>query len=287
MDQKTAEMVFWIVHLPLMVVFLGGMRFVFARWLEGSVDGQADALPGRKARALARILWRTTFSARLGLLIKAFITEVWFNRRLYRNSRWRWLNHFLLFSGFMLLMALSAISAVSVEILIPFFHLEHVAWIGMWNNPDHPVLACLNDLGSVLMTVGFLFFVVRRYVLHVSQLRTGPMDTWMVVGLGLILFSGWITEVARLNSSHVGATAYFAFVGYPLASLLRDLPVSWDGFEAWMYLIHGFLTSVVIATVPFSKFLHVVAGTIVAIIREMEEQGRPATGEKAAVHVPA
>ena len=137
------------------------------------------------------------------------------------------------------------------------------------------------------MTVGFLFFVIRRYFFRVPQLRTGPMDTWMVVGLGLILLTGWIAEIARLNSSHVGPTAYFAFVGYPLAPLFKGLPINWDSLEAWMYVIHGLLTSVVIVTIPFSKFMHVIGGALVTMIREMEEETERAVGKKGAVHVSA
>jgi nitrate reductase gamma subunit len=271
-----------------MVLFLVGMWIVFANWLKGSVGGRADASMGQKIGALVRVVLGTIFSARLWLLIKTFVTEAWFNRRLYHNSLWRWLNHFLLLSGFMLLMTLSGISALSDKVLIHFFNLENVPWIGMWVNPDHPITAILNEIGAVLMTVGFLFFVIRRYFFSVSQLRTGPMDTWMVIGLGLILLTGWIAEIARLNSSHVDqTTAYFAFVGYPLAPLFRGLPISWDGFEAWMYLVHGLLTSVVIVTIPFSKFMHVIAGALVGMIREMEEE-HPRTGlEKGAAHVPA
>jgi nitrate reductase gamma subunit len=288
MNEQTAETVFWIFHLPLMVLFLVGMWLVFANWLKGSVDGRTDVPLGHKIGTLVRVVVRTIFSARLLLIIKTFITEAWFNRRLYRNSVWRWLNHFLLLSGFMLLMSLSGISALSDKGLIHFFpHLEEVAWIGMWVNPDHPITAVLNEIGAVLMTVGFLFFVIRRYFFRVPQLRTGVMDTWMVVGLGLILLTGWIAEVARLNSSHVGPTAYFAFVGYPLAPLFRGLPITWDAMEAWMYVIHGLLTSVVIATIPFSKFMHVIAGAVVAMVREMEEENTHAGLERGAAHVTA
>ncbi len=287
MDEKTAELVFWVVHLPLMVVFLAGMWLVFANWLKGSIGGRTDGSTGQKIGALVRIVLGTIFGARLLLLVKTFVTEAWFNRRLYRTSIWRWLNHILLLSGFMLLMTLSGISALSDKVLIHFFHLEHVPWIGMWVNPDHPITALLNEVGAVAMTVGLLFFVVRRYFVRVPQLRTGPMDNWMVVGLGLILLSGWIAELARLNSSHVGPTAYFAFVGYPLAPLFKGLPINWDSLEAWMYVIHGLLTSVVIVTIPFSKFMHVISGALVTMVREMEEKTEHAGGEKGAVHVSA
>jgi nitrate reductase gamma subunit len=289
MSEQTAETVFWIGHLPLMFVFLGGMWLVFANWLKGSIKGDTDASTGKRLGALLRIVLGTVFSARLWLLIKTFVVETWFNRRLYRNDIWRWLNHFLLLTGVMLLFTLSGISALSDKVLIHFFHLEHVPWIGMWVQPDHPITALLNEIGAVMMTVGLISFIVRRYLTRPDQLRTGPMDTWMVVGIGLILLSGWIAEVVRLNSHDVNpATAGFAFVGWwILAPLFRGLPLPWDDLAHWMYMLHGLLTSVVIVTIPFSKFMHAIAGALVLMVRGMEEESEHSSAEKGAAHVSA
>ncbi|MGD2103494.1 MAG: respiratory nitrate reductase subunit gamma [Anaerolineae bacterium] len=281
MTIETAETVFWIVHLPLMAFFFVGMTVVFTTWLRGGADelGLGNVF---------RDVVETIFSPRLGLLIRSFISEAWFNRRLYRTSFWRWLNHFLLLTGFMLLMTLSGVSALSDKVLIHFFHLEDVPWIGMWVTPDHPVTGLLNEIGGVLMTVGLLFFLLRRYLSAPSQLRTGPMDNWMMIGLGAILLSGWVAEVVRLSSSHVGPAAYVAFVGYPLASLVRGLSIPWDALHPWLYVGHGILTSLVIVTIPFSKFMHVIAGALVTIVRDMDEQTDEHAGlEKGAARVQA
>jgi nitrate reductase gamma subunit len=275
MTAQTAERIFWIVHLPLMGLFLVGMAVVIATWSGGD-----------DRRSLGDV-GHGDFAARVGSWIKAFVTEAWFNRRLWRTSFWRWLNHFLLLSGFMLLMSLSGISALSDKVLLHFFDLEHVPWITMWVTPDHPVTGLLNEVGGVMMTVGFVFFLVRRYVSPPSKLRTGPMDTWMIVGLGVILLSGWVAEVVRLNSSHVGPTAYVAFAGYPLSLLFRGLALPWDSLHAWMYVIHGLLTSVVIVTIPFSKFMHVIAGALVTMVREVEEREHSSGLEKGAARVAA
>jgi hypothetical protein len=158
-----------------MGLFLVGMGIVLSTWMKAGPDR-------RTLGGLLRDAFGTIFSARLGLLIRTFVTEAWFNRRLWRTSLWRWLNHFLLLTGFVLLMTLSGISALSDKVLIHFFHLEHVGWISMWVTPDHPITGLLNEIGGVMMTLGFLFFVVRRYLSPPSQLRTGPMDTgwWRV-----------------------------------------------------------------------------------------------------------
>jgi nitrate reductase gamma subunit len=264
------------------------MADVVSVWLRGRVDGSEADSAGRKAGALLRTALAAIFSRRLPRIIKAFITEAWFNRRLWRTNRWRWLNHFLLVTAFMILMVLSGLGALSEKVLHYVFHLEHIPWIAMWYNPDHPVTAVLNEVGSVMMTLGLIFFVVRRYIMRVPQLRTGPMDTWMVVGLALILLSGWTTEIVRLSSDHIGPWAYLAFVGYPLSRLFTGLALPWERLFEWMYVGHGILTSLVIVTIPYSKFMHVIAGALVAMVREMEEEeGQHGELEKGAAHVPA
>jgi len=280
----SAETIFWIVHLPLMLLFLLGMGLVFANWLQGSVGGQADASNKQKIRTLTKSVLATILSRKLLLLVKSFVVEAWFNRRLYRNDRWRWLSHFALLSGFMLLMTLSGISALSDKVLIHLFHLEHIPWIAMWANPDHPITAVLNEIGAVLMTGGLLYFLVRRYLLRVPQLRTGPLDTWMIAGLSLILLTGWITEIVRINSSYAEATAYFAFLGYPLAQLVQGLPLPWDTLFHGMYVSHGLLTSLVIVYVPFGKFMHVIAGALVTMINQMNEEAVRLGWEKGGAH---
>lgn len=247
----SAELLFWTAHLPLMLLLLAGLGYIVRLWSKG----KATSGP-RPARDLLSLL-------------RAFVTEAWFNRRLWRNDRWRWAAHFMLLTGFLLLMTLSGIAALSEKVLYHLLHLGHIPWISMWYTADHPVTALLNEIGGVLMTVGFLFFVVRRYVLRPAQLRTGPMDHWMVVGLGLILLTGWITEVVRLNSSHIGPAPHIAFIGYPLSRLVANLPVAWDRWFDALYLVHGLLTSAIIATIPFSKFMHAIAGGLTTVLNEV------------------
>ncbi|MFQ6059358.1 MAG: hypothetical protein ACE5MB_10840 [Anaerolineae bacterium] len=274
MSVETAETIFWIIHIPLMVVFLAGLGLVFSIYLQGGVHGQTEAGTRQKVGFVIQSVLTTIFSRKLWPLIKAAFLDAYFNRHLFHTSKARWLSHFLLLSGFIMLVTLSGISALCYKLLIPLFHLEHVPWIAMWANMDHPVTALLNEIGAVLMTGGLLFFIVRRYLFRLPQLRTSAFDTRMVVLLGLILLSGWITEIVRLNSSHAEATAYFAFLGYPLAQLFRGLSIPWDPFYRWMYVGHGLFTSLVIIYIPFSKFMHVIAGGLTTVINTMEEEER-------------
>jgi len=280
------EGIFWILHLPLMVVFLIGMTDVAGVWLRGRIGGGTDAPVGQKLLTLLGDALRTILSWRLPYLIKAFITEAWFNRRLWRANRFRWASHFLLLSGFLLLMSLSGISAIADKVLHKLFHLGNLPWVAMWYTPDHPVPALLNEIGATMMTVGLLFFIVRRYLIRPPQLRSGPTDHWMVIGLGLILLTGWIAEVVRLCIGiPEGSAPYLAFIGYPLSLLFRGLPLPWEALAKGLWTGHGLLTSVVIVTIPYSKFMHVIAGGLSATVDQFQQE--TAHSAKGAAHVPA
>ena len=270
------EAIFWAIHLPLMFVFLIGLADVFGIWLKGRVEGlEKEASAFRKLSFLVRKAVRTVFSPWLPLFLKAFVTEAWFNRRLWQASRWRWLSHFLLLNGFLLLMGLSALAALADKILRPLFHLGHIPWIAMWYTADHPLIALLNEIGGVMMTAGLLFYIVRRYAIRPKQLRTGPLDNWVAVSLGLILLSGWAAEIVRLCAEYDGPSPQMAFIGYPISRLLRGFALPWEELAEWLFLAHGLFTSAVIALIPYSKFMHVVATALMATLESVREEVPP------------
>lgn len=258
------EALFWAIHIPLIVLFLIGLADAMGIWLRGRVKDAGDLSVKRKFIILLGRAFKVIFSRRLFLFLKAFIIEAWFNRRLWQISRWRWLNHFLLLNGFLLLTALSALAALSEKILHHLFHLGHIPWISMWYTADHPLTAFLNEIGGAMMTAGLLFYTIRRYVVRPPQLRTGPMDTWMVVALGIILLTGWITEIVRLNAGYEGTAPYMAFISYPLSRLVSGLNLPWKSLFEWLFLAHGLFVSIVIVTIPYSKFFHAVATALMA-----------------------
>ncbi len=274
-----AETLFWAIHIPLMLFFLIGLADAVRLWLQGQVEGAEEASAGRKFLILLGRALRAIFSRRLPLILRAFITEAWFNRRLWQKSRWRWLSHFLLLNGFLLLMTLSGLAALSEKVLLHLFHLGHIPWISMWYTADHPVTAFLNEIGGAMMTAGLLFYIFRRYVVRPPQLRTGAMDNWMVAALGLILLTGWATEIVRLNAGYEGPAPYMAFIGYPLSRLVSGWNLPWGSLHQWLFLTHGLLTSAVIVTIPYSKFLHAVATALMATLDGIGQKSAGAEGK--------
>ena len=60
--------------------------------------------------------------------------------------------------------------------------------------------------------------------------------------------------------------AAFSFVGYALSLVLKLIPANWGVVYGWLWYIHAGLVAALVAYVPFSKFIHVLIGPIVAAL---------------------
>ena len=62
-------LVFWVFHIPAMIVFLAGVGLTLSIWLQGTVDGRSRISVSEKLLLLTRSILGTIFSARLGRLL--------------------------------------------------------------------------------------------------------------------------------------------------------------------------------------------------------------------------
>jgi heterodisulfide reductase subunit D len=235
------ESIFWASQIILVVVFSMGMANVILMWRKGVQD--SDFIPSGK--------WKT--------FLLSWGTEGWFNRRLFRTNIWRWASHFLMVNGFLLLIALSAFSVLFDKILplIPGLDPNKLKSIV---DRDQPIKALLNETGSLMMTLGWLFYAIRRFLIKPAQLRTSIRDQLPLIGLGIILITGWMVEAIRINAEQTNSP--FSFIGSPLAQIISGLPISWAGSFKSFFLIHGLLATLVLATIPYSKWMHTFAASI-------------------------
>lgn len=235
------EMIFWASQILLLLIFVVGMTNVVIYWRKGVRNSKFMPFVGRQK------------------ILLSWLTEGWFNRRLFQMSIWRWASHFLLFNGFVLLMALSAYSTLFGKIFPLISGLDPDTFKAFVDR-DQPTKAFLNETGSLMMTLGWLFYAIRRYVFNPSQLRTNLRDHIPIIGLGLILSTGWLLEAVRINSDQ--SITPFSYIGSPLAFIISGLDVNWEGSFKSFYLFHGMLATLVFATVPYTKWMHTVAASI-------------------------
>jgi len=169
------------------------------------------------------------------------------------------------------------LSAVSVDIMIPILKMDNL-FTSIFANKDHPITAFLNEFGGLVVTVGLIIVIVRRYVIRELDMRTRMVDTEIILLLVVIMVSGYLAEICRLafEFGELPPTAVYAFIGYPIASLVRTAPLPWGEMHDWLFLFHALFSSVVIAYIPFSKFFHAMAGAIIATVNSLPSEEAPA-----------
>ena len=120
------------------------------------------------------------------------------------------------------------------------------------------------------MFLGWLFYTTRRYLFNTPQLRTSIRDHIPVIGLGTILITGWMVEAFTINSEQT--VSQFSFIGGNLAHIISGLPVSWEGSFKAFYLFHGLLATVILAAIPYTKWMHTLAASITTGLYSIRSQ---------------
>jgi len=266
-------LIFWVFHIMAMIVFLAGMGFTLSVWLQGTVNGRNDMSAGQKLAFLMRATLATLFSARVGALLRALIWDGAIHPTLFRQHKLRWAAHFCVFGGIMFLTILSAFSFVSVKIMIPIFKVDNL-FTSIFANKDHVLTAFLNELGGLVVMVGLIIVMLRRYVIRALDMSTRFVDTEIIVFLALIIASGYLAEICRLSLEfeELPPTATYAFLAYPVAQAVRTAALPWGALHDWLFLFHALFSSAVIAYIPFSKFFHAIAGSIIATVNRLQSE---------------
>ena len=234
------HVIFYMMFIPSVILFLGGMVLRLSIYLQGTVKGAEDAAAGRKLLVLLGRAWGA-FRARPGWYAKVLVQDVIFHRKLLRQSFYRWLAHTLLVFGFVATFAVDMVKGFTTGYLVewsravPAFSFAHAFETGA----VRPYLDFSLEFFSFLILVGCVLAMARRFILRPSQLKTEEED---VVTLLFILFlevSGFFIEAYRIAHPEVTAARVYmanftpesannacSFVGYVLSPLLRKITLN-------------------------------------------------------------
>ncbi len=268
---------FWIIHLTLLALFGLEMILIMSIWLRGRAPGlPSTASPWQKLLAGLRYLLRLLISRRLWQMIKILIADGMIHRRILKVSRGRWFAHIAVFGSFLLLGLLSTVTGVAVEIfpnLFPpnhFFNTNPIS--AMLRTVDHPLIALFNDFFGLVILLGLILIIFRRYVRKSSQLRTIPADGIIIGLLTGIVVTGFLLEAFRLLAHQpFEPTAAWGPVGYALARLLQPLDLKWDLWYNVSFWLHFVITNMLLFYAPFSRFAHVIMSPLIVTLNVLEE----------------
>jgi hypothetical protein len=223
--------ILWIMTAITGIIFLIGMFNTISLWRLG------------KAKSLQGPL-------RWGPVLKAFVTEVIFERRILKTSFIRWSVFFGISMGFIFL-------------LVPYI----AYWIFRLSGgldflePSSYQLSLdfLLDLFSTLIMIGVFLAILRRYIVKSPQMENLTQDSLAVLLIFLIVISGFLLEGFRCATLPESRELSFSFMGSIIGSWLRPFDQPWTVYHFYLWLFHAFISLVFVAYIPFGKIRHFIA----------------------------
>ncbi len=182
------------------------------------------------------------FLKRSGTALK----EVFFQPRV-RASRFPAVFHSLIFYSFLVLVAVTAVVA-----------LDYDFGTSLFRGSLYSLLTVAAEAAGVLVLCGVLLALWRRGVRRPDTLETGFGDLWALLLLALVILTGFAVEGARI---HAAGDPWQALspVGLLFSRLLAGLrPDAGAPVHAVLWWLHAALVFFWIATLPYTKFVHLI-----------------------------
>jgi predicted CXXCH cytochrome family protein len=236
-----------------------GLVFNVSLYLRGEIPGRPGLTTMQKLSYIAGDAARLVFSRRLFRFLGGVVADGIFLRRVLQESVGRWVAHALIYLPFLARLGLGLLTWVGQACW------PSAGWVQTLSNKDAPGVAFAYDFLTALMILGVLFALVRRFVLRDRRLLTFGQDRVTIFLLGAIVLAGILSEGLRLLSAHTPPqVAVYSFLGYGVAALLRPLNLAWSSVYPYLWYLHAWLAVALIAYLPFSKFMHILAGPLIA-----------------------
>jgi len=171
-----------------------------------------------------------------------------FGRRIFKGDVYAGLMHVFIMWGFIGLFAGTILSTTD-------YWLIHY----LSGNTYLIYSFCLEILG-IMLILGLLMALVRRYVTKLTRLDSRPQDLWILVLLLASVLTGFMVEGVRLAVNTPEWEAY-SFVGVIFSSLAPS-KVQADALYPVIWWLHILVSLFLIAYFPFSKLFHSLAAPV-------------------------
>ncbi len=249
---RTYLQFFLVTVVACVVVFLVGTLYNVLIWMHGK--GLTSSPERRLVSIVAKAL-RVLFSRRIAKATGVFAKDAIYLSKLKGRSRTRWFMHLMILGGFVLMFALDLVVTMSLDVL----HFEPMVaddgWAKLW----------VRDFGfevaGGMMLVGLCIAAIRRFVLKPDIVRTELPDAVSIIFLLAVVAGGFILEGMGIAGEIPGhqQDAEYSFIGYAVSIAL---PASSGDYYDAAWLVHGVMSALLIAYIPFSKLFHMIASPI-------------------------
>ena len=255
---------FLAVIVVCCAVFVLGTASNALLWMRGrGLVGTPEARLVRTLSAAVRVL----LSRRLWRRLRVFVVRAFYISDLKEVSFSRWLAHFLILGGLAAMFVLDLAVTLSLDVLRYGPMMDEGGWAKLLFR-DFAF-----DLVGLMVLVGLCMAAVRRYVVRPKQVRTELSDTASILFLLAVVAGGFVLEGMGIAGQIPGHTtdAEYSFVGYILS---LGMPSSAGEYYDPAWLVHGVMSALLIAYIPFSKLFHMIASPLAIEVDDMlSEEG--------------
>ena len=232
------------------LIFMAGIFFMIAFWFKGSVKEEETSLH-RKISLSSESIWNTIFSKQVFSLIKIFILDILFQRRILKESVARWSMHSLIFTAILLRFGLSLFTAIG------FYFNPQGNMLTALIDKNHWFTAFTNDILGLFILLGIIWAVVKRFIIKPDHVVSEFQDNITLILIGCLVLLGFFLEGARILVTAIPFDiAVYSFVGYLVSRVFSFFSIDWGQVYPLMWYAHGVVAAAFIAWLPFGKMRH-------------------------------
>ena len=185
-------MLYSITFNLALAVFILGTVYRVIRWFTVKIGPDAGqfTVRTRVSRAFTG-LFSVLFSRNIFRLIRAFFFQVIFQGHILKKDPWRWLMHFCIFAGILLLVLFHALDGQITANLFSDYY-----------STVNPFLFLRNLFGAMVL-LGIVIAGYRRLSSRGLKKISTSRDVLALVLLSIILFSGFFLEAGKIVSEPI------------------------------------------------------------------------------------
>ncbi len=185
-------MLFSITFNLALAIFTLGTIYRVVRWFTVKVGPDAGQFPVRTRVSRAGTgLVAVLFSRHIFRLIKVFFIQVIFQGHILKKDPWRWLMHFNVFAGILLLVLFHALDGQITDNLFSDYF------------PTVNPYLFLRNLFGAMVLLGIAIAAYRRLTSSGLKKISTSHDVMALVLLAIILFSGFFLEAGQIVSEPI------------------------------------------------------------------------------------
>jgi len=204
---------------------------------------------------------REGMGERIGYALRYMVGHQRILRDLYPGAM-----HFLMFAGMAVLFLVTLLVMAQEDFTALFFGVTFL------EGPIYLLWSLAGDLFGLALLAGTLMALFRRYVQKPARLDNESQDLWALLLLLALVVTGFFAESLRMvgDGEILAPWSLWSPAGWLGARILLATGLEEGAIRlihAVNWQVHMVLAMVFIATIPWSKFWHMIPGTVNVALR--------------------